>query len=194
MTDLATELDVGPCVARVRLTIVDVTVRRVRPDEGAALKAVRLAALADAPSAFGSSYATEVDMSEDDWTMRAARGAAGTSSVTYLAVVEHSVVGIVGAHRPDPAASSVELVSMWVSPAQRRAGIAGQLVGAVLEWADGIGASSVELWVTRGNDAARRLYEAAGFGETGECQPLPSDPCRDEVRMRRSIREHPATV
>ncbi len=167
---------------------MDVTVRRVRADEGAALKAIRLAALADAPSAFGSSYAAEVDLSEDDWATRAARAAAGTSSVTYLAVVEQSVVGIVGAYRPDPSGSLVELISMWVSPPQRRAGVAGKLVDAVLSWAGGTGASSVELWVTRGNDAAQRLYEVAGFRETGERQPLPSDPCKDEVRMRRSIR------
>jgi hypothetical protein len=29
-----------------------------------------------------------------------------------------------------------------------------------------------------------RLYEAAGFRLTGGHQPLPSDPCKDELRMR----------
>lgn len=43
---------------------------------------------------------------------------------------------------------------------------------------------AVELWVTRGNDAAVRLYETAGFRLTGGHQPLPSDPCKDELRMR----------
>ena len=38
---------------------MDVTIRRVRADEAMALKAVRLAALADAPTAFGSTYADE---------------------------------------------------------------------------------------------------------------------------------------
>jgi ribosomal protein S18 acetylase RimI-like enzyme len=61
------------------------------------------------------------------------------------------------------------------------------LVDAVLGWARQSGASTVELWVTRGNDAAVRLYEAHGFLPTGHHQPLPSDPCKDELRMRRSV-------
>ena len=171
----------------VRLTSVDVTVRRVRADEGPVLKAVRLAALLESPSAFGSTYAAEVDQPDDHWASRASLGAAGRRSAMYLAIVDQSVVGIVGGYRPDPAGSSIELVSMWVSPAQRRAGIAAKLVEAVVGWASETNATSVDLWVTRGNDAAVRLYEAAGFRETDEHQPLPSDPCKDEQRMRRAL-------
>lgn len=40
-----------------------------------------------------------------------------------------------------------------------------------------------ELWVTRSNDSALALYQRAGFALTGDYQPLPSDPCRDELRM-----------
>src|SRR6187431_2484629 len=107
-----------------RLTWVEPAVRRIRADEGPILKAVRLEALADSPSAFGSSYAAEVDQPDDHWTSRAADRAAGERSVTFFAIVDGSVVGLVAAQRPDVAGLSVELVSMWVSPAQRRAGIA----------------------------------------------------------------------
>lgn len=151
------------------------------------LKAVRLAALADSPSAFGSSHAAEVDLPDDWWDARAELGAAGESSVTFLAVIAGSVVGLVAAYRPDAAGLSVELVSMWVSPVQRRAGIAAELVDAVVGWARETGASTVELWVTRGNDAAVRLYETEGFRLTGDHQPLPSDPCKDELRMQRKV-------
>lgn len=162
-------------------------VRRVRAGEGPVLKAVRLAALTDSPSAFGSSYAAEVGQPDDDWTLRAELGAAGQHSITFFAIVDGSVVGLVAAYRPDAAAPVVELVSMWVSPAQRRAGIAAELVDAVVRWAHSTGATTVELWVTRGNDAALRLYEAAGFRLTGTHQPLPSDPCKDELRMQRTL-------
>ena len=171
----------------VRLTSVDVTVRRVRADEGPVLKAIRLAALLESPSAFGSTHAAEVDQPDDHWASRASLGAAGRHNAIYLAIVDQSIIGIVGGYRPDPAGSSIELVSMWVSPAQRRAGIAAKLVEAVVGWASETKATSVDLWVTRGNDAAVRLYEAAGFRETDEHQPLPSDPCKDEQRMRRAI-------
>jgi ribosomal protein S18 acetylase RimI-like enzyme len=76
---------------------------------------------------------------------------------------------------------------MWVSPAHRRARLAAGLVDAVVGWAGETGATTVDLWVTRGNDAAVRLYETQGFRMTGEHQPLPSDPCKDELRMRRVV-------
>lgn len=158
--------------------------RRVRADDGPVLKAVRLAALIESPSAFGSTLTAEIDQPDGHWAARAARGASGTHSSTYLAVADQSVVGIVGGFRPDPAGSAIELVSMWVAPPFRRAGIARTLVGAVIGWARETDAATVDLWVTRGNDRAVRLYEAAGFRATGEHQPLPSDPDLDELRMR----------
>jgi ribosomal protein S18 acetylase RimI-like enzyme len=167
-----------------RLLGVHVTVRRVRADEGPDLKAVRLAALLESPTAFGSTHAAEVDQPDDHWASRASLGASGGSSVTYLAIVDQSIVGIVSGYRPDAGASSIELVSMWVSPTHRRARIAARLVHAVVDWARETDATTVDLWVTRGNHAAERLYEAAGFRATGEHQPLPSDPCKDELRMR----------
>ncbi len=163
---------------------MNAVVRRVRPDEGTLLKSVRLSALADSPAAFGSSYAEEADQPDDHWTDRAMLGAAGERSVTFFAMVDDSVVGLVSAYRPDPAWLSAELVSMWVSPAHRRAGVAVELVTAVVEWARQTGMATVELWVTRGNDAAAHLYETVGFRLTGDHQPLPSDPCKDELRMR----------
>jgi ribosomal protein S18 acetylase RimI-like enzyme len=171
----------------VRLTCVDVVVRRVRADEGPVPKAVRLAALVESPSAFGSSYAAEVDQPDDHWASRALLDAAGGRSVTFFATLDQSVVGLIGGYRPSPAGSSIELVSMWVSPAQRRTGIAARLVQAVVGWARETDAKTVDLWVTRANDAAVWLYEAAGFRATGEHRPLPSDPCKDELRMRRVL-------
>ena len=57
----------------------------------------------------------------------------------------------------------------------------------VVGWAHETGATTVDLWVSRGNDAAVRLYEAGRFQLTGGHQPLPSDPCKDELRMRCSL-------
>lgn len=166
---------------------MEAAVRRVRANEGSLLRSVRLAALADSPSAFGSSYAAEADQPDHYWTDRATLGAAGEHSSTFFAIVDDSVVGLVSAHRPVPTGRMVELVSMWVSPAHRRAGVAAELVAAVVDWAHRIGMATVELWVTRGNDAAVRLYATAGFRVTGDHQPLPSDPCKDELRMRRRL-------
>src|SRR5262245_1866110 len=57
-------------------------VRRIRADEGLALRALRLAALADSPMAYGSTFAREDAYSEALWH---ARGAAGGDTVTIVA-------------------------------------------------------------------------------------------------------------
>jgi ribosomal protein S18 acetylase RimI-like enzyme len=162
-----------------------ITVRRIHADEGAALRAIRLAALRDSPSAFGSTYQAEEAHTARHWAQRARHCSAGDDSATYFATIDERVVGLVAAYRPSRAEAVVELVSMWTAPDFRRTGAARQLVDAVLEWARAGSAKSVELWVTKGNDPAIELYRSAGFRETGDHQALPSDPCKDEVRMRR---------
>ena len=107
--------------------------------------------------------------------------AAGSEHTAFFAFDGGECVGLVGGHQAETG-DHVDLVSMWTAPAARGKGVGAALVDAVIEWADG---RAVELWVTRGNDAALRLYERCGFVETGDHQPLPSDPCKDEIRMRR---------
>lgn len=160
-----------------------VAVRRIRPDDGPLLKRIRLAALLDTPSAFAKTHAEESAYADEEWTRRATEWSVGDQGLTVFADLDDEVVGLVGGHRPTP--GQTELVSMWVDPAARRNGVGHALIAAVVEWAAG---ESVELWVTRGNDRAIALYERAGFVVTTDVQPLPSDPCRHEVRMRRRRR------
>ena len=159
-------------------------VRRIRPDEGAVLRDVRLAALADAPSAFASTYAQESLLTSEDWADRASAASAGPERATFFAVADDAIVGLVGAYRPELASPRIGLVSMWTHPVARRTGVGRLLIGAVLDWARAYGGQTVELWVTRGNVGAENLYRAMGFVAAREYQPLPSDPCREEVRMR----------
>ena len=161
-----------------------VVVRRIGPDEGERLRDLRLAALADAPSAFGSTYARESLLTAKDWADRARAGSAGSERATFFALADQDIMGLVGGHRPEPTSSRVELVSMWVHPVVRGTGVGRLLVSAVLDWARTCGALTVELWVTRGNAGAKNLYQAMGFVGTGDYQPLPSDPCKEELRMR----------
>ena len=160
-----------------------IVVRRIRPGEAEALRLVRLAALAESPSAFGSTYAGESSLTTEDWTDRARTGSDGSERATFFAVANEDIVGLVEGYRPEPASAVVELVSMWAHPTVRRTGVGRLLVNAVLDWARASGAREVQLWVTRGNTAAQNLYRAMGFTETSGSQPLPSDPCQDETRM-----------
>lgn len=159
--------------------------RRIRPEEWERLKALRLAALADTPSAFGSTHEREVAFEDREWIERAELGSRGVDRVTFVAEDDATgeLVGLVGGFRFPADAPHRDLVSMWTSPAVRRTGVGRALVTAVVEWA-GPGVD-VHLWVTQGNHPAQRLYEAMGFEVTTDVQPHPNDPCVNEVRMVR---------
>jgi GNAT superfamily N-acetyltransferase len=152
------------------------------------LKRVRLAALADAPSAFGSTYAAEANRPEAEWVQRASVGSEGADRAMFFAQIDDEIVGLVGGYREEPSSVTVHLVSMWVAPLARQRGVGAALVDAVIAWAAETNATRVSLWVTQGNTAAETLYRSKGFVASGEIQPLPSDPSKEEAEMELSLR------
>jgi GNAT superfamily N-acetyltransferase len=148
-----------------------VTVRRLAPDDWEVWREIRLAALADAPWAYGSSLAREEGFGEVDWRARL-DPANGMSAVAMLG---ERVVGAVGGYTPADA-DAVLLIAMWARPELRGRGVGDALVADVLAWARENGWSTVRLRVADGNVAARRLFERNGFAATGEREPLESDP------------------
>lgn len=167
---------------------VGVEVRRITSLDAARLKQVRLAALEEAPSAFGSTYRSEANRPDAEWVQRAVAGSQGSGRATFFAQLDDEVVGLVGGYREEPSSPIVELVSMWVAPHVRGRGVGVLLVDAVTAWAIETNATSIALWVTRGNTPAERLYESKGFIATGEAKPLPSDSSRYEDRMMLLLR------
>jgi len=159
-------------------------VREVVPDEWQALRDIRLAALTDAPSAFGSTYAREAPFAEDQWRTRTTCGGRGAMFFAELPELTEPA-GIAGALVQDD--GTVEVVSMWVRPNARGHKVGEALITAVAEWARSRDHDALYLWVTESNAAARRLYERCGFTATGERQPLPSDSALPEIRMRRAL-------
>ena len=71
-----------------------------------------------------------------------------------------------------------------MAPEARGQGVACALLDAALEWARGRGARAMQLGVVCGNDAARRLYERAGFRDIGEPEPQGPGSSRMEQQMR----------
>lgn len=147
------------------------------------LRRLRLAALAEAPHAFGSTLAAEQRLDDDAWRDRLAGRA------WFVASKAGRPAGIAAVIAADDRPADRELVSLWVAPEARRAGAGQALVRAVVEHATAAGAAGVTLWVSDGNEPARRLYERLGFRPTGRRQPLPSDPAVGEEQLRRPCPE-----
>jgi GNAT superfamily N-acetyltransferase len=161
--------------------VTGITVVRLQPADWVAYRQIRLAALADAPSAFGSTVADEEAMTPADWRTRL------TWRYTFAASASHGLVGT-AAGIPGDVAGHAELVGMWVHPDWRRRGIGGLLVRAVIDWAAAAPFRAIDLWVTVGNDAAEALYARLGFVRTGATQPVrEDDPTLLELAMTRPL-------
>ena len=161
----------------------DVAVRRLGPADWMLLRDLRLRALSDAPTAFASTYDNERLLTDDDWRERLAR----PGRVSVYASLGGQPAGIAGGYIPD--SGHVEVVSMWVAPGARGRGVGDALVEEVVSWAREHGVPELRLWVTRGNEQAEHLYERHGFERDGKVKPLPSNPCVDEIGMRRVLSE-----
>lgn len=157
---------------------------RLRPDDWREYREIRLAALADAPSAFGSTLAGERDLAEADWRRRLA------GQPVFVIRDSGRAAALAGAY---PRNGGAHLISMWVSPALRGRGAAGALISAVTGWAREQGYPVVTLWVTIGNRPAERLYERHGFRPTGAVQPVrPGEPDLLERELALSLTTEPA--
>lgn len=149
-------------------------------------KAVRLRALRESPSAFGSTYARESQLSDADWLKRAADWSSDRS-VGYLAMDGLTTCGIAAAFLNERDPLKADLISMWVAPTHRRSGIGRLLIGAIHTWARARGAYTLQLMVTSSNKTAIEFYERNGFSMTGNTEPYPNDPTLIEYEMSRSV-------
>ncbi len=132
-------------------------------------RTVRLAALQDAPWAFGSKYESEVRADEENWRYRLAH------RNQLVAEADGKVVGTAAGIASDDGTAA--LISMWVAPGSRGRGVGEMLVRAVLAWARDAAYRAVRLWVAEGNGPAERLYLRCGFVRTGATQPIfPGEP------------------
>jgi ribosomal protein S18 acetylase RimI-like enzyme len=157
-----------------------VTIRRLRAAEWAALRALRLEALREAPGAFGSTYEREVILSDNDWRERAARSGSGVDAVIVVAVVGGRWVGMARGSLDERGDGSVgrptaSMTAVYVAPDWRGRGVGSAVSAGVVEWARERGAAEIRLHVADGNDDARRLYERLGFTLTGRREALARD-------------------
>lgn len=171
------------CCWRCRITVLE----PITPENALIYKAVRLRALQDSPSAFGSTHAKESKLSDEDWIQRT-RNWNGDKSIVYLAMDAGEPCGLAGGFLEEQDPDKIHLVSMWIAPTHRRRGLGHTLINAIRSWAISRNAHTLQLMVTSNNHAAIEFYKHIGFSMTGRTEPYPNDPALIEFEMAQSLR------
>jgi GNAT superfamily N-acetyltransferase len=133
-------------------------IREAGVEDWELVREIRLRALADTPSTFASRLEEERDQLADMWRDRLSR----SDAATFLIVDETGASGLVTVFLVPAHLSRAHLVSMWVAPERRRAGLGRALVERVTSWAANHGADTVELWVTDTNGPGPRALPVDG--------------------------------
>jgi RimJ/RimL family protein N-acetyltransferase len=156
-----------------------IRIARLVPDDWAAFRDVRLAALAEAPYAFGSTLAYEQGHDEAAWRSR-------LDSRAQFAVRDGdgAVIGTAGALGAPPV---IRLISMWIAPAARGGGLGEALVRHVIAYVRELGARELQLAVALANPGAERLYERCGFRRIGTPFPIRDGEPALEIEMTLSL-------
>jgi ribosomal protein S18 acetylase RimI-like enzyme len=155
-----------------------IRIRRFTPREWPAYRALRLRSLADAPHAFGSSFAAEEAWAQELWMARLTAAAVSGRDCPLVAEANEvtgatgAMLGLVWAKCDAEDAGIVNLFQMWVAPEARGHGVASALVDEGVAWARAIGARLVQLGVVCSNQAAIQLYRRKGFTNAGAPEPI----------------------
>ncbi len=136
-------------------------IRRLGAEDARAFRELRLEGLKMHPEAFGASF-------DDELAQPLERAAARLAENVVLAGFDAAgaLQGIIGLRR-EKAAKIRHRASIWgmyVAPSGRGTGLAKNLLQAAINEAM-VDCQSVLLSVTASNEAAKRLYQRAGFRE-----------------------------
>jgi RimJ/RimL family protein N-acetyltransferase len=136
-----------------------VLIRRIEVGEGERLRALRLAALREAPGAFRSSVADDETLSAGEWERRA-RG-------VVVAEDGGEWVGMAGLYVDPDLPAIANVWGLWLDPRARGRGAGRRLMDAIVELARARGHRRLELTVTGQAAVAGAMYERLGFRYTG---------------------------
>jgi GNAT superfamily N-acetyltransferase len=161
-----------------------IELRELTPGDWRIWRELRLAALAEAPYAFGSRLADWQGAGDREERWRERLSIPGSCNI--VALVDGQPAGMVSGV-PGDQAEVAELISMWVSPVARGRGVGDSLIAAVERWARDFGAGVLKLAVAEDNHSARALYRRSGFADTTEPGHLMPDGVRREVVMAKPL-------
>jgi RimJ/RimL family protein N-acetyltransferase len=137
-------------------------IRLLTPADAALYRTIRLEALLAHPEAFSSTFAREREKPLAWFEERL------TTSDVFGAFIDDEIVGVAGFRRQDGPQTmhKADLWGMYVRQSAGRAGLGRRLVDTVIAHA-AKHVEKLQLAVASKNEAALRLYAAAGFVEYG---------------------------
>ena len=139
------------------------TIRRIGTDDAAIYREMRLEGLKTHPDSFGASWEDEIEEPDSWWTGRL------ESNTVFGGWIGNSpLLGVAGFYVPHASKQRHKgvLWGMYVRPDARGTGLAASLLQHVIAHAR-LQVEEIRLTVMASNDAARRLYSAAGFQPYG---------------------------
>ena len=138
-------------------------VRTLQPEDAAQYQALRLSGLADAPTAFASSYEEELNTPVAEIAQRLQPKDSGA---IFGAFTQSKLIGLAGMQRESMTKLSHKayLWGMYVTPEFRRRGVGALLLEQALPYAwQSLGVVQVNLGVHAENVGAIALYRRLGF-------------------------------
>ncbi|MEV0001214.1 GNAT family N-acetyltransferase [Micromonospora sp. NPDC050980] len=164
---------------------IPTTVRRIRPEDAARMRALRLEMLADAPLAFLETVAEAAARPHADFAARVTTVSRGDHTAQFVADPGGRLVGHAGGTAAPDEPGLTLVYAVYVTPARRGSGLLAALVEAVAAWSRACGRSELMMEVVVGNDRAYRAYQKLGFTDTGVRVRHPRVPALRELQMRR---------
>ena len=149
-----------------------VVIRQFKIDEWELYKTLRLNSLIDSPYAFGGTFDTESGRANEKWKHRLHTGINSAVDLPLLALCENQPAGLAWGKSEQGHIDVSTLYQMWVDPTFRGNGIGLALLENIRLWAQNIGSHSLLLGVTLNNGNAYQIYEAFGFEQIGNPEPL----------------------
>ena len=139
-------------------------IRQLTASDAVAYRGVRLNALRWHPEAFGSSFEEESEYSLDDFKRHLSPPGSAFGALAGDRLVGIAGLSVATRHKRRHKGT---LVGVYVEAAHRRGGTARRLIEAVIAQARHQELRELQLFVTVGNEVARRLYLSLGFRPYG---------------------------
>jgi ribosomal protein S18 acetylase RimI-like enzyme len=174
-----------------RQPLSETIVRVLTEDDWSAYRALRLAGLQESPDAFDRSYTEEAAYSEECWRSRMRRAS------RLLAERDGVPRGIVSCTVVDEHPASADVYGLWVDPATRQAGVAWQLMDAVVRLATAQSQTQLYYWVGTENTRAIAFAINFGFRPSPERRPARIQRAEfgeEEIAMVLSVGSDPAAT